>query len=141
MSAIDLTAGVGPRALERLESETSIWLTSVSPGGRPQPTPVWFLWRAGELLVLSQPGARKLRNIAAADHVALNFNFGGDGNDVQVLSGRARVDQAGLTPAERSAYDSRYAGGYRELGMTADAFHEEYSTVIRVRPERLTGWR
>ncbi|KNX36518.1 TIGR03667 family PPOX class F420-dependent oxidoreductase [Luteipulveratus halotolerans] len=141
MSAVDLRAGVGPRALERLESEISIWLTTVSPGGRPQPTPVWFLWTGQELLVLSQPSARKLRNIAAGARVAVNFNFGGDGNDVQVLSGTARVDESGLSAAERTAYDTKYASGYRELQMSADAFHEEYSTLIRIGPERLTGWR
>jgi hypothetical protein len=29
----------------RLKSESIIWLTTVTPSGQPQSTPVWFLWQ------------------------------------------------------------------------------------------------
>jgi hypothetical protein len=29
----------------RLKSEPMIWLTTVTPSGQPQSTPVWFLWQ------------------------------------------------------------------------------------------------
>jgi len=31
-------------AAARLQTEPVIWLTTVTPSGQPQSTPVWFLW-------------------------------------------------------------------------------------------------
>jgi Pyridoxamine 5'-phosphate oxidase len=40
------------------------WLTTVRPDGQPVSVPVWFLMREdGTILLYSQPGTQKLRNI------------------------------------------------------------------------------
>ena len=44
-----------------------IWLTTVRPDGRPEPSPVWFLWDGETFLIYSQNSSK----------VALNF----DGED------------------------------------------------------------
>nr|WP_255372090.1 TIGR03667 family PPOX class F420-dependent oxidoreductase [Cellulosimicrobium sp. CUA-896] len=114
---------------------------TVDPHGAPQPTPVWFLWGAGGDVVLqSQPRTAKLRNVRGNERVAVHLNSTRSGGDVVVLTGTAVVDAAGLTPAERAAYDEKYADDIRGLGTTPDAFHADFSVTVRVRPERLRGF-
>ena len=85
------------------------WDLTLDPEGRPQPTPVWFLWGAGGDVVLqSRPRTAKLRNVRRNEHVAVHLNSARSGGDVVVLTGTAVVDDAGLTPAERAAYDEKY---------------------------------
>ena len=49
----------------RLRSEQVAWLTTVRADGQAQSTPVWFLWDGETFLLYSQPGAQKVRNLAA----------------------------------------------------------------------------
>ena len=44
MPSIDFTTEFGRRALNRLENEQVIWITTTSKSGAPQPSPVWFVW-------------------------------------------------------------------------------------------------
>jgi PPOX class probable F420-dependent enzyme len=142
MSAVvDPGTELGRRAAARLAAEKVLWLVTVDPQGTPQPTPVWFLWGAGGDLVLqSQPRTAKLRNVRGNERVAVHRNSTRSGGDVVVLTGTAVVDEAGLTPAERDAYDEKYADDIRGLGTTTDAFHADYSVTVRVRPGRLRGF-
>ncbi len=142
MSAVvDPATALGRRAADRLVGEKVLWLVTVDPHGAPQPTPVWFLWGAdGDLVLQSQPRTAKLRNVRQNQRVAVHLNSTRSGGDVVVLTGTAAVDDAGLTPAERAAYDEKYAGDVRDLGTTPDAFHADYSVTVRVRPERLRGF-
>ncbi|MFC8921429.1 TIGR03667 family PPOX class F420-dependent oxidoreductase [Cellulosimicrobium sp. NPDC057127] len=142
MSAVlDPGTELGRRAAARLADEKVLWLVTVDPEGTPQPTPVWFLWGAGGDVVLqSQPRTAKLRNVRANPRAALHLNSTPSGGDVVVLTGTAAVDDAGLTPAERAAYDEKYADDIRDLGTTPDAFHADYSVTVRVQLERLRGF-
>ncbi|WP_435735555.1 TIGR03667 family PPOX class F420-dependent oxidoreductase [Cellulosimicrobium sp. PMB13] len=142
MSAvIDSGTEHGRRAAARLADERVVWLVTVDPHGTPQPTPVWFLWGAGGDVVLqSQPRTAKLRNVRANPRVAVHLNSTRSGGDVVVLTGTATVDDAGLTPAERAAYDEKYAADIQGLGTTPDGFHADYSVTVRIRPERLRGF-
>src|SRR5262249_19407493 len=76
---MDLTAGLQPERRARVEARLSTnlmaWLTTVNPAGRPDSVPVWFLVRDdGTILVYSQPGKAKLRNIAANPQVSLGLD-------------------------------------------------------------------
>ncbi|HEX5250458.1 MAG TPA: pyridoxamine 5'-phosphate oxidase family protein, partial [Gaiellales bacterium] len=64
-------------------------MVTVNGRGAPQPSPVWFLWDDGSILLYSQPDTPKLRNIAANPRVALHLNDDGRGDDIVILSGRA----------------------------------------------------
>ncbi|WP_197088783.1 TIGR03667 family PPOX class F420-dependent oxidoreductase [Cellulosimicrobium funkei] len=141
MTAIDTTSDLGSRAASRLRDEPVLWFVSVDPHDAPQPTPVWFLWDgADEVVVKSQPRTAKLRNVRGNARVAVHLNSTRSGDDVVVLTGTAAIDDVGLSPDERTAYDAKYAEGIRGLGMTADGFHEDYSVTVRVRLERLRGY-
>ncbi len=75
----------------RLTQDTLVWLTTVTPSGRPAPRLVWFLWTDGGALNYSHPGAAKLRHIVANDRVTLNFNSDALGSDAVVFAGRAEL--------------------------------------------------
>ena len=51
---IDLTMKSGARAAERLRNELILRLTTVTPNGQPQTSPVWFVWVDDEILLFSR---------------------------------------------------------------------------------------
>ncbi|TDU84379.1 PPOX class probable F420-dependent enzyme [Kribbella voronezhensis] len=140
MFSIDTSTSFGARIARQLDDELVIWLTTVAPSGTPAPTPVWFLWNDGQLLIASQPNTAKLRNIGAGARVSANFNATFYGGEVGVLTGSAVIADAGFTDEERAAYTTKYAERIANLGMSADEFHDSYSVLIRVTPDKLRGF-
>lgn len=136
---IDWDSEVGRRALQRIEREEVIWLTTVSSRGVPQPRPVWFVWEAGSFLIYSTPLAWKLKHIAANPNVALHFNTDATGEDIQVILGNAALAPE-APPADRNAaYVAKYALGIAGLGMDAATYAATFTVALRVTPTRLRG--
>jgi PPOX class probable F420-dependent enzyme len=136
---IDTSTDFGARAARHLEDDQVVWLTTAGPDGTPQPSPVWFHWDGDTALIRSQPSTPKLRNIAQRPRVSLHFNCTPNGGDVVILTGDAWVE-GGAAPADLDpAYVDKYAGGIQSIGMTPDAFAQEYSVPIRFRPTSLRG--
>src|ERR1700722_11165626 len=71
------------------------WLTTVSPTGKPESVPVWFLLREDDetVLLYSEPGKPKLRHIAQNPQVALGLDVAG------LREGHRRKDALGRTGA------------------------------------------
>ena len=139
MVALDTSTPFGARVERRLREEQIGWLTTVRGDGLPQPSPVWFLWDGETILIYSQPGAPKLRNIAGNPKVALNLDSDGRGGDIVILSGEARVD-AGAPPAhEVAAYVEKYREGIAGIGMAPEGFAAAYSVAVRMTPAGLRG--
>jgi PPOX class probable F420-dependent enzyme len=122
---------------QRLRTEQIIWLTTVRQDGTPQPTPVWFYWHEEGMLIFTQPNSQKLRNIAANPKVALNLHTDQYGGSVVVFWGEGYVDPQGASPAEIDAYMAKYAEGIKMLGWTPEQMAGSFSTVLRVRLEKL----
>ena len=136
---IDTGTEFGQRAARRLREETIGWLVTVGPSGNPQPVPVWFLWEGETILIYSQPGTAKLRNLAANPRVALHLDGDGQGGDIVILTGEARV-VADAPPADRvPPYLEKYRPGIARIGMTPDRFARAYSVALRLVPTRLDG--
>jgi len=51
-----------------------LWLTTVSPAGRPIPRPIWFFWDGSHILIYSLNTAVRLVNIRANELVSVHFN-------------------------------------------------------------------
>jgi len=136
---INFNNETGQRLLERMRIERVIWLTTVSPGGIPQPRPVWFVWDEGDFIVYSNAHAKKLVHIAGNPNVAVNFNTGADGYDVQVILGTARVDSK-LPPSNlNKAYSEKYGAEILTLDMDEEQYAKLYSVGLRIISIRLRG--
>jgi PPOX class probable F420-dependent enzyme len=114
------------------------WLTTVSTAGRPDSVPVWFLLRDdGSILLYSQPGKAKLRNIDANPHVALGLDVTDIGRDVIRIDGTAvrasnhpRADQV-------PEYAAKYTERIGAIFGTVEQFAEQFSEAIVITPSRL----
>ncbi len=93
LKMIDETTDLGAQVARHLREDRVAWLTTVTPGGAPLPSPVWFWWDgADSVLVFSLPDTARTRNIEANPKVSLNFEGDGSGGDIVILSGD-RVDR------------------------------------------------
>ena len=136
---IDTSTDFGARVSRHLEDDRIVWLTTVGPDGTPQPSPVWFVWDGETALIYSQPAAPKLRNMTQHRQVSLNFNCTPSGGDVIVLTGDGWLDTEAPPVSANSAYVEKYSQGFKDIGMTPDAFSQAYSVPVRVRPTSLRG--
>lgn len=139
---LDPGTAFGKRVEQRLRDEPLIWLTTVGANGTPQPSPVWFAWDGAQVLVYSEPGKPKLRNIERNPRVALHFDGDGQGGNVIVIQGEARIAPEVPPATDVPEYVRKYdAGGfYKRTGfVTGSVFAAKYSVPIVVRPAGLRG--
>lgn len=122
----------------RLQTNLMAWLTTVSPAGRPDSVPVWFLVQAdGSVLVYSQPGKLKLRNLAANPHVALGLDVTDIGRDVIRIEGTA-VHAADHPPADQvPEYVAKYTERAGAIFGTVERFAATFTEAIVITPTRL----
>jgi PPOX class probable F420-dependent enzyme len=128
-----------PRARRRLAEESIIWMTTVTPGGQPQTSPVWFLLDGDELLVYSAHSSR-LSNIAANPRVALNLDGNGRGGDIVTIEGSARIVATEPAAAGNPAYVEKYATSMERNGWTPEEFSELYPVAVRIAFGRGRTW-
>jgi PPOX class probable F420-dependent enzyme len=138
---IDATTKAGARAAERLQRELILWLTTVTPAGQPQPSPVWFLSEGDELLVYSRADTPRIANLRSNARVAASFDGDGDGGDVVVLEGEARIarERAALADVP-PAYLEKHAAKLAEYGWTMESMLVDYPVELRIRITRVRAW-
>jgi PPOX class probable F420-dependent enzyme len=124
-------------ARKRLEADEVVWLTTVTDGGAPAPYPVWFVVDGDDIVVFSEPRARRVHNIGERPTVSLHFNSDPHGGDVWVLTGRASTTPQ-VAPSAAPGYLDKYRTSIeRDLQTTVEAIDATYDTEIRIRPERV----
>ena len=138
---IDLTTKSGARVAERLQNERVLWLTTVTPNGQPQTSPVWFLWVDDEICLFSRANTPRPQNIRTNPRVAANFDSDGDGGDVVSIEGEARIAREKTAAADvPSAYVEKYAAKLAASGWTMASMLVDYPVEIRIRPTRIRAW-
>jgi PPOX class probable F420-dependent enzyme len=138
---IDLTTEPGTRVAERLRDELVLWLTTVTVGGQPQASPVWFLWIDDEILVYSRAKTPRPGNIRANPRVAANFDSDGDGGRIVSIEGEARISREKTSAADvPPEYVEKYAAKLAAYGWTMASMLLDYPVEIRVRPTRVRAW-
>ena len=137
---LDTSTELGKRAKHLLETGYVAWLTTVDGDGRPFPSPVWFLYDDGTVLIYSQPNKPKLRNIESNAAVALNFDTEANGNRVVIFEGAALIDESSKAVSDHDAYLAKYHDGILALGLTDESVSKDFSVAIRVVLQKLRGW-
>jgi PPOX class probable F420-dependent enzyme len=129
-----------PEVAARLGDATVIWLTTVSPQGQPQASPVWFLWQDGRFLVYSLAESPRVRNLRANPRVALNLDGDGRGGAVVTIEGTADLQPDGPPSTEVPAYLDKYRPLIAEYGWTPESFARDYPLRIVITPTRLRSY-
>jgi len=140
MTILDQSKPAHAEADKRLRSEPIVWLTTVSPSGQPQSTPVWFLWQDGEFLIYGAKNGPKNGNIAAHPHVSLHLEGNGRGGGNVIFEGTARIDPDGPRADAVPVYVEKYRPFIDAYGWTPASFAGDYPHVIRVTPKRARIW-
>jgi PPOX class probable F420-dependent enzyme len=120
---------------KHLANDKIVWLTTVTPTGRPAPRPVWFVWDGTAVVIYSQQDVAKLKHIAGNDQVSLNFNCSPGGGDVVVISGRAELVPDAPLPSALPGLLDKYLEAIQAMGYTQE-WYDAYNTAIRVVPDR-----
>jgi len=140
--SIDFTSDIGKKAQDRLTQEAVIWLTTVSPSETPQPNPVWFVWHAGKVYVMTGPGAAKAMHIKKHSRAAMSFNTDAHGGSVVVMTGAAKVIGQASTQAPEGviqAYTAKYGPMIPQImQMNVEEFYQK-EIVLEFTPEKLRG--
>ena len=122
---------------QRLSEERVAWITTVTAGGQPQSSPVWFLWADGEFLVYAQPHSWKVRNLRVNPRVSLHLNSDEAGNRVATFEGSARICDGDPPAQEIPAYLAKYRDRIADIGMTPEQLGAEYRTALHITPTRV----
>ena len=125
------------RALARLEREQVAWFGTIGRDGFPHSVPIWFLWRDGRALIMSEPGSVKVKNLRENDRVILHLEAGDDGEQWAILRGRATISpEASTAWLDRIAtdYTAKYDEWMQRLGITTESMAERYTALIEFTP-------
>lgn len=139
---MELTSHLRPGDRERVEARLRqnlmVWLTTVRSDGQPVSVPVWFLMREDSTILLySQPGKQKLRNIADNPKVSLGLDVTDIGRNVIRMEGIARVAHDEPAANQQPAYLAKYTERIAALFDTPERFAELFSTAVIITSTKL----
>jgi PPOX class probable F420-dependent enzyme len=123
-----------------LETEPVIWLATVDRAGHPGLVPVWFWWDGEAVLVVSKPGARKVRNVRDNDRVMLALGDAGADFDVGLIEAHAELVDVSARAVLVAGLAAKYADRMAALGLSPREFAATYRQVIRITPDRPLPW-
>jgi PPOX class probable F420-dependent enzyme len=136
--ASHLPPGDRERVEARLRSNLMAWLTTVRPNGQPVSVPVWFLMREDEsILVYSQPGKEKLRNIAGNPKVSLGLDVTDIGRNIVRIEGIARPAHDQPPADQEPAYLAKYTERIGAMFGTPERFAGLFSAALIITPAKL----
>jgi hypothetical protein len=125
-----------PIALELLASTIPARFAYVAPDGTPRVIPIWFHWNTKEVVVVSPPGAPKLKVLKSGSKVALTIDDNTWPHKVLLIRGRVHMEEVnGIAPEYRLAAE-RYFGpdmGPQFMAQLGQMFDQ--TTRIAVTPE------
>jgi PPOX class probable F420-dependent enzyme len=134
---LDLSAEESAAVTKRLRDESIAWITTVTPSGQPQSSPIWFWWDGQEFLVYAQPRSWKVRNVRANPKVSLHLNSDDQGGQVVTFEGTALIGDGHPLAHEAADYLAKYREGIASIGMTPEQMGAEYSVALRITPTRV----
>lgn len=118
-------------ALERLDTERDLWVSTAHPDHGPHQIPLWFLWDGQAVWMCTGAASVTVRNVREEPRVRLALP---DTFDVVLLQGEAECFSDQDVPAEAAeAFATKFGWDPRA---------EEGSFVyVRVVPKSVRAWR
>jgi len=116
-------------ALERLRSDSNLWLATASDGRGPHLIPVSYWWDGARLLTATFENSRTLRNVQAQPKVRASIGSTGD-----VLM----IDATAVVVAAAEIGETAAAGYAQASGVPRSA---PGFTYMRLMPERIQVWK
>lgn len=121
---------------EFLAAPRTAVLTTVDRRGRVHAVAVWYLWKDGAFLIVTERGSQKHVNAARTGRAALTVL---DGPRYVTAEGPVRV-QDPLTREQRLELHTHYRGAEAAAKSTADDAHERMVLLV-LTPERWLGMK
>ena len=123
-----------------LETEPVIWLSTIRADGAPHLVPTWFVWDGEAIVIVSKPGAVKVRNLRADPRAMLALGDAEADFDIGLLEARAELLDGPASATLPAGYEAKYAAQIGALDLTPAQFGRTYSQVIRLVPARALAW-
>ena len=125
---------------QRLRTESTVWLSSTRPDGRPHVVPVWFNWDGSGFDLFSKPNAQKVRNLR--EHPAVMLAVGRPEHEweVELVEGTASVLEARTEAVIAPTMFEKYAALMARAALDRQTFVATYCQPLRISPTRFLGY-
>lgn len=129
-----------PDALEELLSGAHVAvLATLGRDGGPHQAPVWYLWRDGVALVLTERASQKARNIERDPRVSLCVDTKVPPLRSAVVYGRARERAVDYHEERRRLFEQYIGVEGAEAALAARPIDGAASVVFEIVPERIVS--
>lgn len=134
-SSPDATALPWRDAVQQLRKAEVLWLSTVTPQGRPHVVPLIAVWLDGALFFSTGEDERKAKNLETNTHVTLTTGSNAltEGLDIVVEGDAAVVSDDAMLLRIADAYVAKYGGGWRLPGL-------EGVLTFKVTPSKAFGF-
>lgn len=113
----------------RLEREANIWLATARPDGRPHLVPIWFVWHAQEIYILTTLSTVKAKNLLANPRASLALE---SGSQPVIAECTARHVEPPYPDDLAAAFQRKY-----DWDITKDG---EYNGLFALTPHKWLAW-
>lgn len=132
-----MTIALNDAVRQLLDSPHPAVLSTLNPDGSPQSSVVWVSRDGDELLVSTERGRRKERNIARDERVGLTvFDLANPYLYAEIRGTATLTEDTGRAVAVRIAEEYLGPGGGKEYADTADG---AVRVVVRITPSKVLG--
>lgn len=114
--------------LGHIAAGDACWFSSVRPDGRVHLAPIWHVWHAGRLFVVTQNGSVRAHNIRANPSVSIALP---DPMNAVIIEG-----EAFFAPELEAALQPLFLAKYN-WDIATD---QEYDAIIGVTPHKIMAW-
>lgn len=127
-------------AFEQLMSEPQIAVFgTIGRDGAPHQAPVWFEWRDGAVLIPTQRGSQKWRNIERDPRVSVCIEHRDAPLAVAMISGTAEFTDGDYAPERRRFYE-RYYGADAEARLASTSSDTDEWALVRITPTKIVSF-
>ena len=114
-------------------------LATIDRHGRPHQTPVWYLWRDGVALVVTERASQKARNIGRNAAVSLCIDTKTPPYSVAVIQGEAVESQTEFQQARRALWEHYVGVDQAREVLAARPTDTAISVLFEIVPRRIVS--